>query len=49
MTRLASDRDLNQRMGEAARSAGAIQNTWQDYGDDLLARISRALAEKLSA
>ena len=49
MARLARDAALNRRMGEAARLAGAVRNTWQDYGDDLLQRISQALAEKLSA
>lgn len=44
MARLADDRALNQRMGEAALAAGAVRNTWQDYGDDLLGRFSRELA-----
>ncbi|WP_035611031.1 glycosyltransferase family 4 protein [Haloferula sp. BvORR071] len=49
MARLTSDPALNQRMGAAALEAGAIGNTWQDYGDNLLQRISQALAAKLSA
>ena len=41
---LATDRDMNRRMGEAAVRAGAVRNTWQDYGDNLLDRFSRELA-----
>lgn len=37
MIKVAVDRELNQRMGEAAWLKGAMQNTWQDYGDRLLA------------
>ena len=36
MIRLASDRQLNLRMGEAAHAKGAVRNTWQHYGDRLL-------------
>jgi glycosyltransferase involved in cell wall biosynthesis len=36
MIRLAEDRELNRRMGEAAYRKGAVRNTWQDYGDRLL-------------
>jgi glycosyltransferase involved in cell wall biosynthesis len=43
MIRLARDRALNQRMGEAARLKGAERNTWQDYGDRLLAEYERRL------
>jgi glycosyltransferase involved in cell wall biosynthesis len=43
MIRLAQDRALNQRMGEAARQKGAERNTWQDYGDRLLAEYERRL------
>lgn len=43
MVRLAQDRALNQRMGEAAHLKGAEQNTWQDYGDRLLAEYERRL------
>lgn len=46
MLSLAGDRDLNLRMGEAALLAGAVKNTWQDYGDDLLRRISSELARR---
>ena len=37
MIRLAEDRELNRRMGEAAHQKGAVRNTWQDYSDRLLA------------
>jgi glycosyltransferase involved in cell wall biosynthesis len=46
MIRLAQDRALNQRMGEAARLKGAERNTWQDYGDRLLAEYERCLERK---
>ena len=46
MIRLAQDRDLNQRMGEAARLKGAERNTWQDYGDRLLAEYARRLKHR---
>jgi glycosyltransferase involved in cell wall biosynthesis len=43
MIRLAEDRDLNRRMGEAAYQKGAVHNTWQDYGDRLLAEYRARL------
>jgi glycosyltransferase involved in cell wall biosynthesis len=43
MLKLAEDRDLNRRMGEAARQNGTLRNTWQDYGDRLLAEYSARL------
>lgn len=43
MLRVATDRELNQRMGEAAHQKGAIKNTWQDYGDRLLAEYEKRL------
>jgi glycosyltransferase involved in cell wall biosynthesis len=43
MIRLAEDRELNRRMGEAARQKGAVRNTWQDYGDRLLAEYQARL------
>lgn len=46
MIRLAQDRALNERMGEAARRKGAERNTWQDYGDRLLAEYQRRLAAR---
>jgi glycosyltransferase involved in cell wall biosynthesis len=46
MIRLAQDRALNQRLGEAARQRGAERNTWQDYGDRLLAEYERRLVSR---
>jgi glycosyltransferase involved in cell wall biosynthesis len=43
MLRVAKDRELCQRMGEAAFKKGAVSNTWQDYGDRLLAEFKRRL------
>ena len=43
MIRLAEDRNLNRRMGEAAYQKGAVRNTWQDYGDRLLAEYQARL------
>ena len=43
MIRVATDRELNKKMGEAAYKKGAVKNTWQDYGDRLLAEYSRRL------
>ena len=36
MVILARDHELNRRMGEAAYLKGAVNNSWQDYGDRLL-------------
>ena len=46
MLRVARDPELCQRMGEAAHSKGAAGNTWQDYGDRLLAEYQRRLSER---
>jgi glycosyltransferase involved in cell wall biosynthesis len=43
MLRVATDRELNRRMGEAAYRKGAVSNTWQDYGDRLLAEYTKRL------
>jgi glycosyltransferase involved in cell wall biosynthesis len=43
MLRVARDSDLCRRMGEAAYKKGAIKNTWQDYGDRLLAEYARRM------
>ncbi len=43
MIRVATDRELNHRLGEAAYAKGAIKNTWQDYGDRLLAEYAKRL------
>ena len=45
MLRLATDRELNQRMGLAACRKGAVRNTWQDYGDRLLAEFATRRGE----
>jgi len=44
MVRLGSDTELNQKMGEAAHRKGASRNTWQDYGDRLLAAFEDRLS-----
>jgi glycosyltransferase involved in cell wall biosynthesis len=46
MLKLARDPQLAQRLGDAAHARGAVKNTWQDYGDRLLARYGEALANK---
>jgi glycosyltransferase involved in cell wall biosynthesis len=43
MIKVAQDPELNRRMGEAAHQKGAVGNTWQDYGDRLLAEYERRL------
>ena len=43
MMKTATDRELNQRMGDAAYLKGAKQNTWQDYGDRLLGEYARRM------
>lgn len=45
MIKLARDPELNERMGDAAYRKGAVRNTWQDYGDRLLAEYERRLAD----
>jgi glycosyltransferase involved in cell wall biosynthesis len=47
MIRCASDRAINQRMGEAAYQKGAIQNSWQDYGDRLLREYKKRLPSRM--
>jgi glycosyltransferase involved in cell wall biosynthesis len=44
MIRVATDAELNQHMGEAAYKKGAMKNTWQDYGDRLLAEYAKRLS-----
>jgi len=46
MIRLGQDRDLNQRMGDAAYKKVAANNSWQDYGDRLLNRYSELIANR---
>lgn len=43
MLRVARDPELGRRMGEAAHRRGAAGNSWQDYGDRLLAEYQRRL------
>jgi len=43
MVRLAQDRELNEKMGRAAYEAGGRNNSWQDYGDRLIAEYERRL------
>jgi glycosyltransferase involved in cell wall biosynthesis len=44
MIKIAADRELNQRMGDAAYMKGGEKNTWLDYGDRLLAEYARRRA-----
>jgi glycosyltransferase involved in cell wall biosynthesis len=43
MLKLALDSSACRRMGEAAHLRGALHNTWQDYGDRLLAEYRERL------
>ncbi len=43
MIKIASDREMNNRMGEAAYRKGSIRNSWQDYGDRLLQEYATRL------
>jgi len=47
MIRIATDPELNRRMGESAYRQGAIANTWQHYGDRLLAEYARRQSARL--
>lgn len=49
MIQLAQDRDLNRAMGHAAFLRCHLRNSWQDYGDRLLAEFQRKLAAKSAA
>ncbi len=46
MIRIATDRTQNERMGEAAYRKGGLRNTWQDYGDRMLAEYDRRITKK---
>jgi glycosyltransferase involved in cell wall biosynthesis len=46
MVRVATDSELNQRIGQAAHLNGAVKNTWQDYGDRLLSEYERRLVQR---
>lgn len=48
MLRVAQDRELCQRLGEAAYRKGAICNTWQDYGDRLLTAYQASAGKKVA-
>jgi glycosyltransferase involved in cell wall biosynthesis len=43
MVRLATDLELNWRLGETAFQRAGAQNTWQDYGDRLLREYERRI------
>jgi glycosyltransferase involved in cell wall biosynthesis len=43
MLKIAGDREFDRKTGEAAHQKGATKNTWQDYGDRLLAEYARRL------
>jgi glycosyltransferase involved in cell wall biosynthesis len=43
LLRLTEDRGLNESMGKNARMIGNESNTWQDYGDAILARVGEAI------
>ncbi len=43
MIKIAGDPAMNQKMGEAAWQKGAVRNSWQDYGDRLLAEYQKRL------
>ena len=49
MIRTASDRKMNEQMGEAAYKKGALKNTWLDYGDRLLSRYAESLNNRLGS
>src|SRR5205085_2743057 len=46
MIKLATDHDLNARMGDAAYDLIANQHTWQQYGDRLLEEYSARLQRR---
>ncbi|MGY8655566.1 MAG: glycosyltransferase family 4 protein [Verrucomicrobiia bacterium] len=46
MLKIAEDTDLNRSMGLAALARGGERNTWQDYGDRLLAEYDRRLGTR---
>ena len=46
MIRLATNRGLNERMGDAAHKKVAAQNSWQEYGDRLLRRYAESLRNR---
>ncbi len=46
MIRVASDRELNRRMGEAACARGGKKNSWNDFADRLIKMCDEALARR---
>ena len=42
MIKVATDRGLNERMGNAARERGALKNTWDDHAGRLLDILANA-------
>jgi glycosyltransferase involved in cell wall biosynthesis len=46
MMRVATDRELNRKMGEAAHLRGAKNNTWGDFADRLLRMCEAAMQRK---
>ncbi len=46
MIQLGKDSSLNVSMGQAAYEAGARNNSWQDYGDRLIAEYERRISLK---
>lgn len=48
MIRIGENTDLCKKMGEAAHKKGAAQNSWQDYGDRLLAEYERRLGRRIN-
>ena len=49
MIRVAENNELNKAMGKAAYKKGAVNNTWQDYGDRLIKEYSLWLQKKTSS
>jgi len=49
MIKVAEDRELNRRMGEAAHRRGAQGNSWQHYGDRLMQAYEDLLRHRKSA
>jgi glycosyltransferase involved in cell wall biosynthesis len=45
MLKLASDPEVCRKMGQAAHEKGAARNTWQHYGDRLLAEYGRRVEQ----
>ena len=46
MIKVAKDTPLNRSMGQAAYQKGAARNSWQDYGDRLLAEYAARLKQQ---